>query len=255
MISASKLIRVLMSIAKRITVWMNEFREKYIASKKSPTKPQSIIPTPRSIDSLNSSALFSTGSSIASEIYLLKKEHQIITFGKRAFGLANSQTLVDWAISELIDGLDSPHLRILAGLSEPLDSLEVDRIFRYALKELDFQVPNLQVCRWQYVRFLVQKVLEADSFATFPTETFPMDILWELYDIEQSLQSCSSLWHWSSIYYAWEGLLDGTSQYYLTGATHENILELTKLEAAQFLKETENLYLLEPIIMDFDIAR
>ena len=52
------------------------------------------------------------------------------------------EDLVAWALSELEAGLDTPNLRILAGLTESADSWEVERYFNRTLDDLKIELPD-----------------------------------------------------------------------------------------------------------------
>ena len=53
----------------------------------------------------------------------------VVLYGRRAMGEPLSREAVAWAVDALMAGLDSPTLRILAGLQEPLWWSEVAGIF------------------------------------------------------------------------------------------------------------------------------
>lgn len=54
---------------------------------------------------------------------------------RRAHGERSSDKLVEWATGALVGGLDSPHLRILAGLAAPHNWSEVEACFSQVLDD------------------------------------------------------------------------------------------------------------------------
>lgn len=62
------------------------------------------------------------------------------------------EAYVDWAVEALVDGLDTPNLRILAGLQKPLIWGEVDHYFELALSELCIPIPGDEETVRSYLR-------------------------------------------------------------------------------------------------------
>jgi hypothetical protein len=54
-------------------------------------------------------------------------------------GLRSSQECVDWAVNAIVDGFDSPSLRILAACQPPFDWIEIERLWRKSFSELDIK--------------------------------------------------------------------------------------------------------------------
>ncbi len=61
---------------------------------------------------------------------------------KRSLGSAFADQYVDWAVERLSDGLDSPSLRILAGLDPKTETGEVEGYFLKTCQELDVDCPR-----------------------------------------------------------------------------------------------------------------
>jgi hypothetical protein len=95
--------------------------------------------------------------------HLAQKPSIIRLFARRALESRTPDDLVEWAVSELVDGLDTPHLRILAGLTKPLYWSEVEEIFARALEELGLSEPSSVESLWRYALFIAQHVIWRDA--------------------------------------------------------------------------------------------
>ena len=60
----------------------------------------------------------------------------------RFLGESVDQRFVDWAAAQLAQGLDSPHLRILAGAPPPFDDHELSEVLDRILDELQLEPPR-----------------------------------------------------------------------------------------------------------------
>ena len=78
----------------------------------------------------------------------------------RAFDNATAQDMVDWAVTALAGGWDSPSLRILAGLDlgELPSVFEANPYLDRALHELGFEVPDHEVVVRDYVDQLAAEI-------------------------------------------------------------------------------------------------
>lgn len=85
----------------------------------------------------------------------------------RSSGRAIMEDYVEWALSELESGLDTPNLRILAGLAQPLYSVDVERYFKRTLADLKIELPSDDLFLRQYVCQLARDIV---SGAMSPTE-------------------------------------------------------------------------------------
>ncbi len=79
----------------------------------------------------------------------------------QAMGRVVSEDYVDWAMSEVMDGWESPNLAILAGLCKPLYRPEVEFYFRQTLDDLGWTLPGPEAALRQYARNVAQKIISA----------------------------------------------------------------------------------------------
>lgn len=62
--------------------------------------------------------------------------------GRRTLGQVPAADYVDWAVGQLVAGLDSPTLRILAGLDARVTWFEAEDLFHRSLVELGVPLPD-----------------------------------------------------------------------------------------------------------------
>jgi len=98
---------------------------------------------------------------------------------------------VDWAVSELAAGADTPNLRILAGLSKPPYWSEVERYFELALAELGWSLPEPGGFLRRYARKIAQDIVAGD--------TPPLQGRDEIWEVSQALGYPASLAPWLSL--------------------------------------------------------
>ena len=150
-------------------------------------------------------------------------------YGRRAMGTPLSREAVDWAVDALTAGLDSPTLRVLAGLQEPLWWSEVESIFVMAASELGFEVPATeQDALWTYARQTAQDILDDRSAPEAACHT--------LYRICVALDYPRRLQVWDGLDSAWIDITVGRHPYSYDTATAANFAEICKNEARALLE-------------------
>lgn len=85
---------------------------------------------------------------------------------RRAVGEASTAEPVEWAESALLAGLDSPHLRILAGLSQPFHWSEVEHCFERALADFEIVEPEPAEAKRRRVREIAEKIVSGEVSPT-----------------------------------------------------------------------------------------
>ena len=78
----------------------------------------------------------------------------------RALSWAAGEDYVEWAWSMQEAGLDTPHLRILAGQNWPFDRWELDRYFSQTLVDLEVELPPNDVPLRQCVCLMARCIVE-----------------------------------------------------------------------------------------------
>jgi hypothetical protein len=146
-------------------------------------------------------------------------------------GAPLSKEAVDWAVESLIAGLDSPTLRVLAGLQEPLWWSEVESIFVKAASELGFAAPATeQDALWAYARQVGRDILDDRSAPEAACHT--------LYRICVALDYPHGLLVWDGLDTAWIDITEGRYPYSYEAATAANFAEICKNEARALLEGT-----------------
>jgi hypothetical protein len=146
---------------------------------------------------------------------------------RRARELACGMECVDWAIGLVEQGYDSPSLRMLSGLSPPLNHFEVADLRERVLADLS--PPELQLSDpvTEYVRELVVSAVaeERPMFRTFH----------QVAQLAIELGYPRELQAFYNLSFAWEDLQISEEQWYWNGATRGNIDQIMREEAERFV--------------------
>jgi len=139
------------------------------------------------------------------------------------------QQCVNWAVSMLVAGHDGRYLAMLAGLSPPYNHFELADLRDRALAEVGApELTDVEAVR-AYVAELLQFALagEADLIET----------LGEVKDMYIAYGYPRDIQDFYSLYFAYDALRDSVVQWYWNGATQENIIDLIRARARQFISE------------------
>lgn len=101
--------------------------------------------------------------------------HKPITntlFAKKHLQSTMTEEYVQWAIDMLELEFDSKNLRILAGLSNPLNPWEVDHYFELALNDLNISKPNKEEAIKYYSIYLCEQMLNGEISPSNGLEKF-----------------------------------------------------------------------------------
>lgn len=151
--------------------------------------------------------------------------------GKRALGEADCQDIVDWAATELVNGHDTKHLRILAGLQPPLHPSEVESFLDKAFNEIGLQDKPVEDVLYDYAdsitEQLVQKTIDLHRGRKI------------LYKIFLQLEHPRRLVVWDLLDMAWTDLETEPDEpsYSYPSATKQNFPEIVRKEAENYLKQ------------------
>jgi hypothetical protein len=83
----------------------------------------------------------------------------IRVLAERYLGQASGLAIVQWAETALSANLDTPSLRILAGLEAAPNEFEVDRFLSQSACELNWEIPRREGCLQLYVCLVAQDIL------------------------------------------------------------------------------------------------
>lgn len=138
------------------------------------------------------------------------------------------RTWPDWAVEMLINGYDTEHLVILAGMSEPFDYFEMQTLTTKALNELNLDFSNKLQSVWNYVNYLIQMC--------FDGKLESVKVLTELRDLYLELDYEKSLQEFYFLYYAKTDLILEEVQWYINGVDRNNIDETITNYFTEWLK-------------------
>jgi len=126
----------------------------------------------------------------------------------RTLGRSVDEKWVEWAVCTLVEGYDSPSLRILAGESRPFNQFEmaalVDRIFEeLGLRQFGSQAEAAVVYASVRARHLLDGVVPVDvALAEISQMCTDLDYLSAIYDFyllrfaREDLQTDEVQWYW-----------------------------------------------------------
>jgi hypothetical protein len=136
----------------------------------------------------------------------------------RALNRKVDQHWVEWAESMLEQGLDSYHLRILAGESPPFNQFELTELADKTFEELGLDWSETEAVISRYAAELLEGMLagarEADS------------VLAMLKDLCIELDYARYLYDFYRLYFAQEDLQSSEMQWYWPGANRANIASI-----------------------------
>lgn len=133
----------------------------------------------------------------------------------KALNRSVDEKWVDWAVDMLMAGFETEHLAILAGESKPFNQFQLRSLIDKVLDELHLDYSDRDLVIKNYTCYLIDRVL-SKKLEIFNALNILKDICIELDNDE-------SLFDFYLFYFAKEDLLYSDNQWYLDGATKENI--------------------------------
>ena len=130
-------------------------------------------------------------------------------------------TWTNWAVEMLINGFETEHLVILAGMSEPFDYFEMQSLTTKTLNELELDASNKLKSVYDYITYLID--------LCFNNQITPVAVLAETRDLYIELDYEQSLQEFYFLYYAKTDLIEDEVQWYIEGVDRSNIDEKVNL--------------------------
>nr|WP_319490990.1 hypothetical protein [uncultured Desulfobacter sp.] len=135
---------------------------------------------------------------------------------------------VKWAEAALYENFDSPSLRILAGLSAPLNFFEVKYYTEAALSELGIEIPCGSRAVSAYAKDIACDIINKP-------ETIRLNLK-ELFELCIAHNYQDDIFDFYLLHCAWEDFDHGEFQYYWDGATKENIKIVVIEKCKEYIK-------------------
>jgi hypothetical protein len=110
-------------------------------------------------------------------------EPRIIFLARLTMNKICDTEIVEWAYNELLLGSDTPSLRILAGLDNPIDPVDVQNYLRKSLKELSIVIEK-KVAIDEYVKLLANKTIAGEITKKEMSEKMYQVLVYTEYDKE-----------------------------------------------------------------------
>ena len=142
---------------------------------------------------------------------------------------------IDWAVNMLMNGFDTEHLIILAGISAPYDQFELQALTDKVLLELGMDYSNKDEVIKGYVRYLIETGAEEE-----PNITSSLKLLRELRDLYYELDYDRNLLVFFNLYYGVDDLQQDEVQWYVDDMDRGNMLSVIKNTFAQWLNDNPN---------------
>ena len=148
---------------------------------------------------------------------------------RRSRQLSCGAECVDWAIGKLEEGHDSPSLRILSGLTPPLNHFEIAALRERVLADLSPPELQLEDPVMAYVREMIATAIAEDRLMV---RTFQ-----QIAQLAIELEHPRDLQRFYNLYSAWEDLQRFQEQWYWDGADRSNIERIMRQEAEAFIAQ------------------
>jgi hypothetical protein len=157
---------------------------------------------------------------------------------KYVSGNMTTSQLPDIGIAGLNEGLDSPSLCILAGLSENENPFQIDHYFKLALKELNINLPDRRQAAIEYAIALADEIIKGKKDPIDGTREIRYKAI-ECYDFfSESKQYCYDSIGFEKVYGLFVTLdeLSNADRPWQNDKTNEQLMQETKIELLEELK-------------------
>ncbi|MBW4694030.1 MAG: hypothetical protein KME27_19975 [Lyngbya sp. HA4199-MV5] len=151
-------------------------------------------------------------------------------FGKRALHQVFADDYIDWAIELLVQGYDSPNLRILAGLDRRSSVFDIETYFIHAIKELEIEEPEPKAAVRAYACEMAQQIIDG-QFTSLRAVVRALYQIWLNTDYDPNYAI------WLTLDDALDSLYAGEYPYSYPSATLENFEAIVQQEAARFVSQ------------------
>lgn len=139
---------------------------------------------------------------------------------------------IDWAVEMLMNGFDSEHLVILAGISPPYDQFELQSLTQKVFQELKLDYSDQKIVIRNYVSYLfTSEVTENSDIQSI------LKGLRSLRDIYYELDYDNHIRPFYFLYYGVEDLQHDEVQWYIDGLDRSNIREIVNGTFTKWLAE------------------
>ena len=141
-----------------------------------------------------------------------------------------NESWVDWAVSMLLCGYDSPSLMVLAGESQPFNQFELRALVGDTLTELDLPIDaNIDCLAKKYACELVNAMISGEKPSPFVLRT--------LYNLCVDMDYVDYLFPFYLLFYAQDDLRQADRQYYWPDMDRTNVEQVIQEYAQEWLAE------------------
>jgi len=150
-------------------------------------------------------------------------------FGKRVLSQLSAGDYIEWAGEMLVQGFDSHHLRILAGLDNSTSVFEAEERFLRCSTELEITAPDPETAIRAYACEIAQQLIAGRLTGREGVRA--------LYQICRATEYDPDFLIWYDLDDAFDHLRAGDYPYTYPSATLENYNEVAKQEAEKFIAD------------------
>jgi len=158
---------------------------------------------------------------------------------KYVTGNMTTDQLPDIGLSGLEEGLDSPSLRILAGLSENENPFQIDYYFKQTLEELNINLPDKRQAAIEYALAIVDEILEGKKDVIVGTREIRYKAIDSFDFFSESKQYCYDSISFETAYGLFDTFdeLSNADRPWQTEKTNEQLMQETKNELLEELRK------------------
>jgi hypothetical protein len=150
-------------------------------------------------------------------------------FGRRAMNRVSAADYVEWATGMLVDGHDTPTLRVLAGLDERGSAFEAEEYFRRVLRELQIPEPDEAGKMRAYACDLARQIVSGTLAAEEGVRA--------LYQVCLATGYAPQFMVWLYLDDALDSIKAGDYPYTYETATADSYAGIVKMEARRFIEQ------------------
>lgn len=155
-------------------------------------------------------------------------------------GNVDEQDLIHIATNALVEGYDSPSLRILAGESDTANPFEINSIFKSVLRELEVELPTEDEAIMMLLCYHIEKIAEGRTPPRERMETIMEEIYYpgKLFEKEKEFVGEShDLNHLIGCYYSYDDIEERPKKWILGRLSDKKSMKALDQEMIEHAKE------------------
>ena len=143
----------------------------------------------------------------------------------------NYDWVVNWAINLIMNGIETDNILILASFSKPVDSVEIRPYLSLALKELSLDEKEGDEAVFALIQYYLSELLLNNRVRAHLELLYDLSLDKDCFKDDDKF----GLRPFYLLYHAWNELEDIGKNYYFEGADLNNIYEVIKEQAQEWM--------------------